>query len=70
MYDTIIVPCPNCGEEQGFQSKSGQCILRNYILEDCPDDALEDVNRHSPYECDCGIKFEVDIPTRTAVEVK
>ncbi len=69
MYDTVWVECPNCGEENGFQSKSGDCILRDYTLEDCPDDVMENVNRHSPNTCDCGCVFEVDIITRSAVVI-
>jgi hypothetical protein len=61
-YDTIIVPCPSCGTEEYFQSKSGDCLLREYPLESCPGDILWDVNRHSPYVCEkCGIEFEVNL---------
>lgn len=63
-YDVVLVECPNCGELHEFQSKSGECLLYNYDLEDCPDDVLQDVNRHAPYECDCGAAIEVDINTR------
>lgn len=70
MFDTVIVSCPNCGEEVGFQSKSGECMLRCYILEDCPDDVLSNVNRHAPYDCDCGSNFQVDIESKSAVIVK
>ena len=69
MYDSVMVKCPNCGEEHEFQTKSGNCFLGVYTLEDCPDDVIADVNRHSPYECDCGEVFQVDIPTRKAVSV-
>jgi hypothetical protein len=69
MFDTIWVKCPKCGEESGFQSKSGDCILGDYTLENCPDDVMVDANRHSPYTCDCGTIFKVDIPTRKAVVV-
>lgn len=67
MYDTVWVKCPGCGEESGFQSKSGECILMDYTLQNCPDDVLADVNRHSPEVCNCGAIFEVDVKTRTAV---
>ena len=69
MYDTIWVKCPKCGEENGFQTKSGDCILGDYTLENCPDDVMVDANRHSPNTCDCGTIFQVDIQTRRAVVV-
>ncbi len=70
MFDTIMVKCPKCGEEHEFQSKSGECILDVYTLDNCPDDVMADVNRHSPCDCDCGEKFKVDIPTKKAVSVE
>lgn len=70
MFDTVLVNCPNCDLEVGFQSKSGECILEEYSLTDCPDDVLSNVNRHAPYECDCGVSFEVDVDNRKAVVVK
>ena len=71
LYDIVMVKCPNCGTKEEFQSKSGDCFLDVYELENCPDDVLWDVNRHSPYECsDCGILFQVDLKARKSVEVK
>lgn len=60
-YDTVLVPCPQCGEKAEFQSKSGECLLRTFELKDCPADVLENVNRHAPAECaKCGTKFEME----------
>lgn len=67
MFDSVWVKCPKCNEENEFQSKSGECDLSNYTLENCPDDVLSNVNRHSPVECDCGCKYEVDINTRKTI---
>lgn len=62
MYDTIVVPCPTCGERTDFQTKSGECLLSVWGLEDAPANALADVNRHSPYTCEkCGTVFAVDL---------
>lgn len=69
VYDSVMVKCPNCGKKNEFQSKSGDCLLRVYTLKNCPDDVLENVNRHSPQNCiRCGFSFEVDIATRTAIK--
>ena len=70
MYDSVMVNCPQCGEEHEFQSKSRECLLDVYTLENCPDDALANVNRHSPCKCDCGSFYEVDIKERKAVLVQ
>jgi len=69
MYDSVMVKCPKCVEEHEFQTKSGECLLDVYTLDNCPDDVMVDVNRHSPYKCDCGEVFQVAIPTRKAVSV-
>jgi len=59
-YDTVKVPCPNCGTTNDFQSKGGDCLMRSYTLDNAPDDVLSDVNRHSPYPCsECGCELEV-----------
>jgi hypothetical protein len=60
MYDTVLVPCPNCGTTAEFQSKGGACILAEYTLNTAPKDVLSDINRHSPYTCEeCGTIGEV-----------
>ena len=69
MYDSVIVKCPKCMAEHEFQSKSGDCLLNVFTLEDCPDDVIVNANRHSPYKCDCGVSIEVDISSRKAVIV-
>lgn len=69
MFDSVWIKCPKCGEENEFQSKSGDCCLDNYTIENCPDDVLQNVNRHAPIKCDCGCKYQVDISKRAVVEV-
>ena len=60
LYDTVHVPCPNCGTLSEFQSKSGDCTLSNYQLSNAPADVLVDINRHAPNTCDkCGTKYFV-----------
>ena len=68
MYDSVMVKCPECSKENEFQSKSGECLLHVYTLENCPDDVLGNVNRHSPQKCCyCGFNYEVDKENRKAV---
>lgn len=64
MFDSVMVPCPKCGEEVEFQSKSGDCFLNVYKLDEAPPDVLVDINRHSPHQCTnpaCGVYFQVDL---------
>lgn len=62
MYDSVMVPCPTCGELSEFQSKGGACLLRTYSLDEAPGDVLLDVNRHAPNTCEnCSTTFEVAV---------
>ena len=62
MFDTVMVPCPTCGESSEFQSKGGDCTLETYALEDAPDDVLLDVNRHAPNCCQkCNTLFGIEV---------
>lgn len=60
MYDSVWVKCPKCETENEFQSKSGDCSLEHYTLENCPEDVLANVNRHAPINCECGAAYSVD----------
>lgn len=70
LYDSIYAKCPNCGEEIEFQTKSGDCLMGSYTIENCPDIALANANRHAPIECDCGLIHEVDIVNRKLITKK
>ena len=66
MYDTVHVPCPTCGEKQGFQTKSGPCELREYELDEAPADVIINVNRHGPATCAvCNTRFEVEFDIKS-----
>ncbi len=70
-YDTVFVPCPKCGEEYEAQSKGGDCLLNYYTFgENVPENVLSNVNRHAPFICDCGTKFEVDLEKMEVVAIK
>jgi transcription elongation factor Elf1 len=59
-YNTITVNCPVCGTESYFQTKSGDCSLSTFTLEEAPAEDVTDVNRHSPNTCEkCGATFDV-----------
>jgi len=70
VYNTIMIPCPNCSEPYGAQSKSGPCNMDYFDLKDAPIEVIYDANRHAPYVCDkCRCVFEVDIKNRKAVKL-
>jgi len=64
MFDTVKVPCPECGTISEFQSKGGDCIGWIYGLGSAPPDVLGDVNRHAPNTCEkCNAVFRVQVQT-------
>jgi hypothetical protein len=71
MFDSVMVPCPRCGELSEFQSKGGDCNLSVFALKDAPASVLSDVNRHAPNVCTkCGTLFAVKVVvTASPVEV-
>jgi len=68
-YDTVIVPCPLCGRGYGAQSKGGECELATYTIENAPGDVVSDINRHAPFECECGAEFVVRVQYLINVEL-
>lgn len=71
VYDSVQVPCPECGEMREFQSKGGACVMGWYSLADAPDDVMSDVNRHGARACrKCDTVFHVDALNREAVRAE
>lgn len=70
LYDTVIVPCPQCSTNYYVQSKGGECLMREFNLDNAPDDVMSDINRHAPFVCkNCGVSFEVPYHILPVVEV-
>ena len=68
MFDSVYIPCPKCGLRQEAQSKSGDCLLRVYSIEDVPEDVMWNINRHAPFKCEaCGSLFEVELTYKTVL---
>lgn len=54
MFDSVMVPCPNCLKPVEFQSKAGECGCYVYSLDDAPAEVLSDI-MNSPDRCEnCG----------------
>ena len=62
LYDIIIIPCPKCSKDYHAQSKSGDCLMDVFLIENAPVDVMGDVNRHAPFTCECGCVFSVEFP--------
>lgn len=68
LYDIVLLKCPNCGQENRFQTKSGPCEMREYLAEDAPSNVLMDINRHAPIECQsCGQNYGAKIECNVSV---
>jgi predicted RNA-binding Zn-ribbon protein involved in translation (DUF1610 family) len=68
VYDIVKVPCPVCGTVEYAQSKSGDCLMELYTLDNVPANVIWDVNRHSPFKCpNCGALFEVNYELESKV---
>ena len=69
LFDSVTVPCPDCGTYNDFQSKGGDCMMDTYTLEDVPADVLLDVNRH-PVSCrSCGTPYHVRAEITVKTEI-
>jgi hypothetical protein len=52
MFDSLYVEC-RCGKRVEFQSKAGDCVLRDYTLEDVPHAVAGDLIGERQ-KCECG----------------
>ncbi len=61
MFDSVFVTCPDCGSEIEFQSKGGECLLREYTdLCNIPIDVANGLN--SIESCSCGLVCKISVP--------
>lgn len=69
MYDTVRVECPKCGADVGFQSKAGDCYLREYRQDNVPSEIALDIAKDSNWCQNCGTQVMVEPKLRSFVEV-
>lgn len=68
MYDTVLVPCPECEHENEIQSKAGRCMSVTYRLDMVPRVVLDDIEVHGVVVCpSCGHYFDVLEAVRRAM---
>lgn len=65
LFDTIEVKCEICKENMYFQSKTGDKMLKNYLIENAPIELLYGVYHNTT--CKCGNIFELDINTKKPI---
>jgi predicted RNA-binding Zn-ribbon protein involved in translation (DUF1610 family) len=62
MFDTVLIPCPTCGQDYPEQTKAGACLLEEYTFDNAPPEVLASINQYAPFTCDnCGTVFAVHI---------
>jgi hypothetical protein len=62
MYDTVMIPCPVCGQDYPEQTKAGECLLNDYVFDNAPPEVLASINQYAPFTCAaCGTVFAVQI---------
>lgn len=44
VFDSVIARCPDCGGPIEYQSKAGDCLLREYSLWDVPAEIAADID--------------------------
>ncbi len=61
MFDSVMVACPDCHNPVEFQSKSGDCTLQTYCLEDAPDRVLDGIYGDIEHCSECRTTFGVEL---------
>lgn len=65
MFDSVIVPCPKCNEDQiEFQSKAGKCELVDYSVQSVPMEIALDIDNTSESCRTCGHTVTIFMPMR------
>lgn len=72
MYDTVKIECPNCKGELYKQSKSGDCMLKEYTIDKVPANIASSLisNPIICYYCNYEITIIADIPPPQFIKLK
>lgn len=68
MFDRLHVNCPECDCSIEFQSKAGDCILEDFVLENAPVAILGDLHNESETCQNCGRVVTIKVQTIARVE--
>ena len=69
-FDSLIVPCPGCGDSVEFQSKAGDCSLARYTVQDVPLKIAQDLDGEVRHCHDCARPVRVRMLPRPIVLVE
>ena len=59
VYNTILVPCPECGNEVEFQTKSGDCSLTTYSILCAPYEEVKGIMGRNNYCRECNTEVTI-----------
>lgn len=62
MYDEVTANCPSCHAPVVFQSKAGECNLRNYHFEAVPIAIADDLDGETENCSQCNATVKLAIP--------
>lgn len=68
LFDSVMVPCPECGTINEFQSKGGDCRLAEYTLADAPSDVLIDAVGYTVTCTECGYPYHLEVNVSARAE--
>ena len=67
MFDSVLVKYPDCGEIVEFQSKAGDCSLKQYSIKNMPLDIACDLDGESK-SCICGRVVKIKIKNKAKIK--
>ncbi len=68
MFDSVHAECPGCLHSVEFQSKAGECVLRDFSLFNAPSEILGDLHNESETCQNCGRVVTIIVETIARVE--
>lgn len=71
MFDSLYMDCPNCGHKKSleFQSKSGECLLNEYTVENIPNEVLAGLHSYGSKCRNCGKIYKPVVKEQQVVKV-
>lgn len=68
MFDSVYIKCPDCGTSIEFHSRTGDCCLTSYTLDDAPSDVLCGLDGDKEMCPECGREVAIEIIAQVVVK--
>lgn len=68
MFDSVYVRCPSCDSLQEIQSKSGECCLERYSLDDAPMGVMSGILGENSCE-NCSKVFTIELVNKPTYQI-